>query len=76
MKTALIVLCWSVSAGALVYAVANPNSGVAVRSPLAAVCLGLIGLGVCLEIRHRRLAAARAAPVRNSPARSEPVSRG
>jgi hypothetical protein len=76
MKTYLSVLMWSISAGALVYAVASPGSGVAFRSPLAAICLGMIGLGVCLEARKQRFAAARAPAVKISARAARPHSRG
>jgi hypothetical protein len=42
--------------GIILYASIWPGIGLVYHSPLAAFGLGLIGLGVCKEVRKRRLA--------------------
>jgi hypothetical protein len=54
MKKFAMVLCWSVSAGTIVYAAANPACGVAWQSPWSALTLGVIGLGLIRHARHSR----------------------
>ena len=60
MRAVGIVLAWSVSAGATVYACLSSQGGLMWHNPLVVLGLGLIGLGICLQVRNRRLALARA----------------
>jgi hypothetical protein len=53
MKKVAAVMCWSVSAGTIVYAAANPTCGVVWQSPWSALCLGIIGLGLMRYARDR-----------------------
>ncbi len=53
MKPILIIMAWAFVSIVIVYAVANPNGGVVYNSPLAALGIGLIGLGLCKDARKR-----------------------
>ncbi len=53
MKRAIQTIAWAVASLTIVYAAFNPESGVAYQSPGAALSIGLIGLGLCLEGRKR-----------------------
>ena len=65
MRKFALVLCWSVSAGTIVYAAANPACGVVWQSPWSALALGVIGLGL---IRHARRTHPPADPAPQDPA--------
>ena len=53
MKPILIIAAWAFVSLVIVYAAVNPNSGVIHMSPTAALGVGLIGLGLCMEARKR-----------------------
>ena len=51
MTKAAIVICWAISAGAIVYSVTTPEYGLSILDPWNALCLGLIGWGL---LKHAR----------------------
>lgn len=57
MRTLGILLAWSVPVGVILYAALSPDGGVVFHSPMTALGIGMIGLGMCLEARRRLLAA-------------------
>ena len=57
MKAMLILALWTCSAVAATYMVAAPDGGIAYRHPMAAIGVGLFGLGLC---QHARKAAPKA----------------
>lgn len=61
MKTAAKLTAMAFVGGAVLFAALNPDGGVLFHSPLSAVGLGLIGLGLVVEMKQRQ---ARAAAVR------------
>ena len=58
MKNTAQFVAWTFVAGIIVFAALNPTSGVIFQSPSAAVGLGLIGLGLCMEARKKMAAQA------------------
>lgn len=55
MKSALTLIAWAFVATVILFAAVNPNGGVAFQSPMAAIGLGMIGLGICMETRKKLL---------------------
>jgi len=53
MKNTAQFVAWTFVAGIIVFAALNPATGVIFQSPGAAVGLGLIGLGLCMEARKK-----------------------
>lgn len=51
MKSVLTLAAWLFVSVVIVYAAANPESGVIFQSPMAALGVGLIGLGLCKQTR-------------------------
>ena len=57
MKAILLLIAWASLAAAVLYMTIHPQSGVIYQSPMTAIGLGLIGLGLCKHAReqlHRR----------------------
>ena len=53
MKSILTVVALTFVSLVIVYLAVNPDSGVVHASPTAALGVGLIGLGLCMEARKR-----------------------
>jgi hypothetical protein len=49
MKTIAILTAWAVLAAVILFAVLVPVNAVMFQNPLAALSLGVIGLGLCME---------------------------
>ena len=58
MKTAIQIAAFGVTAVTIVYSLLAPGAGVMWQHPLTPIGVGLIGAGLCLDARKRRLAAA------------------
>lgn len=58
MKPILTIAAWTFISLVIVYAAVNPDSGVIHMSPTAALGVGLIGLGLCMEAKKRLTPAA------------------
>ncbi len=56
MKSFAQFAAWAFVAGIILFAALNPTSGVIFQSPGAAIGIGLIGLGMCMEARKKQLA--------------------
>lgn len=56
MKSFAQFVAWAFVAGIILFAALNPTSGVIFQSPGAAVGIGLIGLGICMEARKKMAA--------------------
>lgn len=63
MKSLAQFTAWTFVAGIILFAALNPSNGVIFQSPGAAVGIGLIGLGMCMEARKKMAAQAQAQPV-------------
>jgi hypothetical protein len=64
MKTMAKLTAWAFVGTVILYASLNPDGGVLFQGPMAALGLGLVGLGILLETKQRRARAAAAlAPV-------------
>ncbi len=60
MKSFGILLAWAALCGVIVYGVMSPEHGLMFQNPLAAMSLGMVGLGLCLESRkHFKAASSR-----------------
>lgn len=57
MRNVILSICWAIPAAAVVYLAVGGSNAALVDRPVAAVGLGLIGLGACIQVR-RNLAAA------------------
>ena len=55
MKATLKLLAWTFVALVILFAAVNPESGVVYQNPIATAGVGMIGLGLCLEARKRRI---------------------
>lgn len=53
MKSILTVVAWTFVSLVIVHLAVNPDTGVVHASPTAALGVGLIGLGLCMEARKR-----------------------
>ena len=53
MKPILTIVAWTFISLVIVYLAVNPDSGVIYASPTAALGVGLIGLGLCMEAKKR-----------------------
>lgn len=53
MKQILQLVAWSTISLLIVYAAFNPVNGVAYQGPMAAIGIGMIGAGLCIEGRKR-----------------------
>lgn len=51
MKAILSTLAATALIGVIVFAMVNPHGGVVYQSPLMALGLGLIGLGLCKHVQ-------------------------
>ena len=49
MKTIGILSAWAALVCVIVYCVFSPENGVMFQNPMAAMSLGVIGLGLCME---------------------------
>lgn len=49
MKRIGILLAWAALVGVVVYGVMSPEHGLMFKNPLAAMSLGMVGLGLCME---------------------------
>ena len=58
MKPILTIATWALVSLVIIYAAVNPDSGLIHMSPTAALGVGLIGLGLCMEARKRLTPAA------------------
>lgn len=58
MKTFAIISAWAALASVILYCVFSPQDGVMFQGPMAALSLGVIGLGLCKE-SHKQLAVVR-----------------
>lgn len=47
MKAIATFTVWAVLAAVILYAAVNPETGIVFQSPGAAVCVAIIGLGLC-----------------------------
>jgi hypothetical protein len=56
MKLFGILLAWCALSAVIIYGVMSPEHGLMFKNPLAAMSLGLIGLGLCME-SHKQLKA-------------------
>jgi hypothetical protein len=54
MKTMMSLIAWTIAAVVIVYAAVAPDNGVIFQSPGAALAVGVIGLGLCLDAKQRR----------------------
>lgn len=57
MKSFLSLIAWLCIAAVIVYAAAQPGGGVVYQSPMGALGIGLIGMGLCKKLSQRRRAA-------------------
>jgi hypothetical protein len=55
MKGIIRFSAWAFVAAAVLYLALNPQTGVIYQSPMSALGLGMIGLGICMEMRKRRM---------------------
>lgn len=46
MKSFFVAMAWLIPMAVILYAAVNPTNGIVYQSPLAAVGIGLIGLGM------------------------------
>ncbi len=53
MKQICQLVAWAVVSLLIVYAAFNPHNGVAYQSPMSALGIGMIGLGLCMNGRKR-----------------------
>jgi hypothetical protein len=53
MKSILTVAAWTLVTLIIIYVAVNPQSGIIYTSPSAALGVGLIGMGLCMEARKR-----------------------
>lgn len=51
MKTLTAYLCWAIGAGSILYVALAPQG--LEQSPTTGLCLGMIGLGVAMEMKQR-----------------------
>lgn len=56
MKSFLSLIAWLCIAAVIVYAATQPDGGVVYQSPMGALGIGLIGLGMCKKMSRRRTA--------------------
>jgi hypothetical protein len=55
MKTIVNLIVWTIVATVIVYAAVSPENGVIFKSPGAALAVGVIGLGLCLDAKQRQV---------------------
>ncbi len=58
MKTIVTFILWAALAGVILYAAVNPETGIVFQSPGTAVCVAIIGLGLCKHAHDRSKAEA------------------
>lgn len=56
MKSFAILTAWTLLVGVIIHSVFSPQNGVMFQSPLAALSLGIIGLGLCMESKKQLVA--------------------
>jgi len=56
MKAILTFAAWAVLAGVILYAAVNPETGIVFQSPGAAICVAVIGLGLCKHAHDKQRA--------------------
>ena len=54
MKAILTFVAWAVLAAIILYAAVNPETGIVFQSPGAAICVAVIGLGLCKHAHDRQ----------------------
>jgi hypothetical protein len=56
MKAILTLLGWGICTAVILYAVANPQTGILFENPSSVIGVSLIGLGLCKMAHERRAA--------------------
>ena len=54
MKAIVTFTVWAALAAVILYAAVNPETGIVFQSPGAAVCVAIIGLGLCKHAHDRQ----------------------
>ena len=54
MKSIAIIIAWAIAAAVILYAAVNPHNGIVWQSPMSALGVGLIGLGLCKHAHDKQ----------------------
>ncbi len=54
MKAIVTIVTWTILAGVILYAAVNPETGIVFQSPGAAICVAIIGLGLCKHAHDKQ----------------------